>query len=85
VNSLTTLGGIFLCSRRAFLLFNIYYFYQQTHTHTHTYIYIFFLQNYITMFIRVYFRPAQQTHQNKTFELHMHPLAHFIKKIQFLP
>jgi hypothetical protein len=45
----------FLCTYRAFLLFIIYYLYQQMHTHTqtytnkqtHTYIYIYIL-SYIT-------------------------------------
>ena len=35
------------------------------------------------MLIHVYFRLAQQTHQNRTFELHMHPLKHFIKNSVF--
>jgi hypothetical protein len=29
-------------------------------------------------FLKVHFRPAYQTHQNRTSEFHMQPLPHFI-------
>ena len=76
--------------KQCILLFNIYYLYStnkcvraHTHTHTHTHKLInkyMCIYTYICIHTHTH---THQTHQNRTFELHMQSLPHFINNTDF--